>query len=74
MSVTVPRPIERSSPLVGPTVETVICLGPDCRTVFLVGTGWDGFCDTCADLLIVHDAHDDAPHDDCPGCTHDLRW
>lgn len=74
MAVTVPRPIERSSPLVAPTIEAVICLGPDCRAVILVGTGWDGFCDPCADLLIVHHAHADAPHDDCPGCAHDLGW
>jgi hypothetical protein len=74
MSVTVARPIERSSQPSVSMIEAVLCLGPDCRRVVLVGTGWDGFCDVCADLLIVHDAHAEAPHDECPGCTHDLRW
>lgn len=74
MPVTVPRPLERSSALPAAAIEIVVCLGPDCRTVVLVGTGWDGFCDACADLLVIHDTHADAPHGDCPGCTHDLRW
>ena len=56
------------------TVELDACLGPDCRTIVIVGTGWAGFCDSCTDLLIVHVTHAEAPHDDCPGCTDGLGW